>query len=167
MYFSSQEVREKFQRYKKNKSRCAVLRTEIKYIECMSYAESDMIVEDVAFKARDLSVIPAGTGTGDPTAAAAIELMECRQTIAHQMGHDLLAMQRELYGLLLECGYVEGWLTGLNERQRFVVENHLIEGIVWSEMEVLYETKFQKYYTSDGLKKMQRAAVAAIVEASR
>lgn len=167
MGFTSEEIRQKFQQFKRIVGKCRILRVQIKYAECMSCAESDLIAEDAALRSGGPPGQPRGSGTGDPTAAAAAYLIENRNKIAREMNRELLRKQAELYECIRDIGYVEGWLTGLHAREKFIIENHLIEGMTWRDLTGLYERRFNEPCTADGLRKIQKAAIEAIIEMSK
>lgn len=167
MGFSRDDIYRLLRSYKSNLGRCAHLRVEIKYIESLSEIDCDGLVEHLVFRSKDPSNTSFGSGIGDPTASIAIKVADRRKEIAHEWGRELLKMQMELYDKLRDCGYVEGWLQGLRDREKCVLQWHIIDGISWNTIPGMFTQHFEGEYSLDGVRKIQKRAIRFIQEMTR
>ena len=109
------------------------------------------------------------TTAGSPTERLGLALADGRcwasdeARAALQPLEDALArLEREREANRLLAQYVESWLTGLPERERWVIERHIIEGEIWHEVIPQFKTRFGDEVSRDRLKRMQQRALERI-----
>lgn len=160
MGFSREDIYRLLRSYKANVGRCAHLRVEIKYVESLSRVGSDELIEEMVFRSSGPTGMPSGSGISDPTARVAVEVSDRSKQIARGWGRDLEEMQIELFAKLRDCGYVDGWLQGLRDRERDVVQWHIVDGIVWDRIPDLFMEKYPgDTYSLEGVRKIQKRAM--------
>lgn len=165
MGFSRDDIYRLLRAHKENVGRCAILRADIQYVENLSNIKSDALIEEMAFRSSSNSGMPSGTGISDPTSSIAVKVADRRAQIAREWGKNLIDMETELYERLRDLGYVDGWLSGLKEREKLVVEKHIIDGIVWDKIPDLIMASFPgDTYSLEGVRKIQKRAIKKILK---
>ena len=116
-----------------------------------------------------LTGMPRGGGTGSPTERAALTLAEGRAFWESEAGGRALRMQAQIDALRAEreerqlrARFVESWLSGLPERERWVIERHIIEGEIWHDIAPQFNARFMDDVSHDRLKRIQKKALEKI-----
>ena len=60
--------------------------------------------------------------------------------------------------------YVGAWLEGLPERERWMVETQIMDGVVWREVVLQYQEKYGEYRSKDTLKRIRDKALDLIYD---
>ena len=62
--------------------------------------------------------------------------------------------------------YVEAWLSGLTERERWIIQHQYINGEYWADVIDDYDRKFDKGLSKDTLKRLRDRALERIYQAA-
>lgn len=156
-------ILERFASYNVRKGQCALLRSQIAELESLMLEDQRWRYLDAVWKPVIMDDSPHGNQVSRTTENAAVRLADGVPT------HDMRELQTkylELNARLREADravrQVEAWLQMMNDKQRFVVEAHLIQGASWRELSAGYHQRFGEYVSRDTLKRIQRRAVDQI-----
>lgn len=145
--------------YRANKGRCEHLKAEIGQLE----AQIPVLLDDIDIAISRIDGIPHGHAVIDPTGQIAskradgiepVEVEDIRQSIAR--------LHRELDEKRFALHYVDAWLIGLSEKERWIVETHIIAGLYWREVVYRYKAEFGEEYAKETLRKIQQRAMNRI-----
>ena len=151
--------------HKKNAARAGYLRAQIAQLE-MAIREIESSAADIS--ARALNGMPHGSGISDPTARKAIGLASGIQDGDIGFFQRAIADYRRQLGVIeIEMEFVQAWLTVLNAREKWVVENQLIAQLTWREVIEGYNAYFGDDANKDRLKKVKARAREKIYEIAR
>lgn len=152
-----------FAHYNLRKGQCALLRSQIAELESRMIEDQRWRYLDAVWKPVVMDDSPHGNEVSRTTENAAVRLAD------GVPGRELREMQAEYLELCAklrdterETRCVEAWLQMMNDKQRFVVEAHLIQGVSWREMTVGYHRRFGEFVSKDTLKRLQRRALDQI-----
>lgn len=123
------------------------------------------IIADSVHITQTITDMPRGGGISDPTATLAVKVAGGYET------PELLAARNEVKVLEAERAeksltvvLVPAWLEALNDRQRFVVRRHVIDGAYWRDVLKDFQGEFGEAYSLQGLKRIQAKALEKIYE---
>lgn len=130
--------------YRENQGRCAHLITQEKQLQ-RKIAEAELEARaDILYGSHfplvekpstgELVWTPHGNMTGDPTGNAAIKLTEIATESMNELKKKLVTIRSELVKTKELIEYVDDWLMGMNERERWVVSRQVIDGAYWRDI---------------------------------
>ena len=150
--------------YKVFLGRCKYLTALICELKAEAAAWRENLADELAgVGAQNLDGMPHGTTVGNPTERLGIMLAEGftpdgLKTLEEQ----IVDYQRELNEKSVTVHFVEAWLDGLTEKERWIVQMQVIEGAYWREIVMEYHRRYGEEYSREGLKKIRDAAVRKI-----
>ena len=116
-----------------------------------------------------LTGMPRGGAPGDPTARTALMLMDGRAFEDSPQRQEIDRLEGEIARLRAEreekqlrVRFVDSWLSGLPERERWVIERHVIEGEIWHDIIQQFNLRYMDDVSKDRLKRMQQKALGRI-----
>ena len=110
-----------------------------------------------------LSGMPHSSNIEDPTSKLAIKLADGYvPKEVRELDAEIRKLSREVTCKCNAIACVNAWLTGLNDKERWIIEKHVIDGAYWREIAYSYGERFGDMYTRDGLKKIKKAALSKI-----
>lgn len=150
--------------YKVFLGRCKYLSALIPELKAEAAALRDNAVNDlISVSSQNLDGMPHGTSVGNPTERIAIILADGYTSEGViELEKQITAYEAELRDKLITVRFVEAWLDGLSEKERWIVHRQVIEGAYWREIVHEYRTKYSEEYTKDGLKRIRDAALEKI-----
>ena len=156
----SLEIISLFQAHKQTAARAEYLRERITFLSENIEDMRKTALEDGIHITQRLTGMPRSGQTQNPVEALAVALADGDDPphIKAEV-HNLRQMQREYRELAFDVRTVEILLKGLKERERFVVEKTLIEGMTWNELEDCHEKHFGVFLTREGLRRARRVAI--------
>ncbi|MEA4899563.1 MAG: hypothetical protein VB115_15140 [Christensenellaceae bacterium] len=92
---------------------------------------------------------------------------QCLKTEIEQSEGDdarLQALHRELEEKQFDLQFVSAWMSGLNEKERWLIEQHVIGGLSWRDIVCLHKEKYGREYAKDTLRALKRKALAKIYQ---
>ena len=163
-----ERIEEMLKTYRAEVGRCGHLQMEIELLRKEIEADKAGMAGDLAGPgAQVISDMPRGTSVGNPTEKLGIMLAsgyisdEIREKEAR-----LSELQAEYNERHKTVVYVESWLAGLPERERWMIETQVIDGVIWREILTQYPEKFGEYRSKDTLKRIRDKALDMIYDMS-
>ena len=150
--------------YKFAVGRCGHLEAEIRQIEQRIEAEKHgRAAELAAVKPQQITDMPHGTQVGNPTEKFGLMLAAGWES---EYAKDLQAIREKLLTELKDCELVlsfgDSWLAGLTERERWIVEQRIIEARFWRDVQTDYRRQFDEVCSKDTLKRLRARAMEKI-----
>lgn len=132
----------------------------------LSIMQKDRLETLAGPRAQVVSDMPHGTTVGNPTEQAALAMIE------DAPGEMLLKAQiteadMQITKLTERCAIVESWMRMLNDREKYVVESHIIKRLPWAYVQRGYAGAFGMELTEHHLNRLCGAAFKLICEAAR
>ena len=121
-------------------------------------------VEDAAgIGSQNMDGMPRGTKVGQPTERIAIALADgWVPDEIRSMENELRKAQSEYNEKATVVVFVDAWLHGLTERERWIVERQVIDNCTWREVTTMFLRDFGESRTKDGLKYIKDRALQKI-----
>ena len=161
-----ERVEEMLRSYRAEVGRCGHLLMEIDILKTEIEREKSRLASDLAGPgAQVITDMPRGTTMGNPTEKIALMLAggwvpeEIREKEA-KIGE----LQSEYDERHKTVVFVESWLNGLPERERWMVETQVIDGVIWREILTQYPERFGEYRSKDTLKRIRDRAMDMIFD---
>lgn len=156
-------VKQMLQSYREDKARCQYLENEIPQLEHMADVLKTEMVDDAVSITQVISDMPRGTSISDPTGRLGA-LFAAGYTPDHikQVEQQIRVKRRELKSKLITVTFVDSALTGLTDRERFVVRSKYIDGMFWREIGEAFEQRFSLPYGRTSLKRISEEALTKI-----
>ena len=163
-----ERIEEMLKTYRAEVGRCGHLQMEMELLRKEIEADKAFLADDLAGPgAQVISDMPRGTAVGNPTEKLGIMLA------SGYISDEIRAKEAKLGELQAEYNerhktvvYVESWLAGLPERERWMIETQVIDGVIWREILTQYPEKFGEYRSKDTLKRIRDRALDMIYDMS-
>lgn len=149
--------------------RCGHITAEIAEIERQyKQLEHDLTSAMVAPRAQQITDMPHGTSVGNPTERYAMRLVDgLKDADLDAMRVKLAALESEYNERNLTVMYVQSWLNGLSERERWVIEMQVVDGLFWKEVCFQYRQRYEEDCSKDTLKRCRDRALEKIYEMAK
>ncbi|MBP5710022.1 MAG: hypothetical protein J6W84_03490 [Bacteroidales bacterium] len=165
---TAERIEEMLKTYRAEVGRCGHLQMEMELLRKEIEADKAFLADDLAGPgAQFISDMPRGTAIGNPTEKLGIMLA------SGYISDEIREKEAKLGELQLEYNerhktvvYVESWLAGLPERERWMIETQVIDGVIWREILTQYPEKFGEYRSKDTLKRIRDRALDMIYDMS-
>lgn len=161
-----ERIEEMLRTYRNEVGRCGHLEAEIRELEAEIRRERAMLAEEVASPhAQVITDMPRGTGVGNPTEkfgmllASGWEPDEIREKVAK-----LAELREEIAERGKTVEYVNRWMSGLPERERWVITKQMLDGVVWRDVVKQYQEQFGEYRSKDTIKRIRDRALDLIYD---
>lgn len=130
--------------------------------------EIDRAVKNLAYDAAvahnyELSDMPRGTSVSQPTERIGLQLASGWEP------DDVKAMRAELDAAMeeaewreLDDHFVHAWLEGLPDRERWLIQNQVIDGVFWRDVLIRYRREFGTDVSKDTLQRVKARAMERI-----
>ena len=157
---TTERVDEMLKSYRLDKGRCGHLIAEMALVEKQIETEKNITAEELASPhAQTITDMPRGTGISNPTEKYGIMLADGYKTPELIALEGKYAKLRAEYEKCVEnVEFVEAWFGGLSERERWIVENQVIDGLSWKSAVIGYIAKFGDDTSKDTLKRLRDKA---------
>ena len=161
-----ERVEEMLKTYRFEVGRCGHLENDIAQTKReIERAKENTASELAGPKAQVITDMPRGTTVGNPTETIGMMLA------SGYVGEEVKALESKIAELESEynerrktVNYVESWLAGLPERERWMVEMQIIDGVIWREILTKYPERFGEYRSKDTLKRIRDRALDMILD---
>lgn len=154
--------------YKRCTARRDYLMQAIEYLSKQIETEKGRAMTDEALHGIDMSGMPHGTMPGNPVESLVLRYASgYKPQYIQYMDADLQQMRDELAEVTTVCKCVEAWMQALNDKERKVVQAHIIHGLSWAEVLPLFRADYSYTSSRDGLRYIQRTALDKIYDAAR
>ena len=152
--------------YNQCRSRVTHIKNQLEIMERHLETEKAHAMENDAIHAVNYDGMPHGTTVGNPTESLVLRYMSGYQPrYIKELQEDVDKARDELFEAEMVISFVDGWMICLNDRERFVIERHVIQGGTWRTVLDEYESKFGQF-GKEGLKKIRKKAMFKIYEAA-
>lgn len=150
--------------YRFDLGRCGHLALEIQDLEAKYNTEKgDMVHALVSPKPQQLTDMPRGTAIGNPTEKFGLMLASGYSSEEmREIEIQIIAKTDEYKERRGRVLYVQEWLSGLNDRERWMVEQQVIDGVYWKDVGVQYAAKFGENVSKDTLKRLRDRAMEKV-----
>lgn len=161
---TTERVNEMLHCYREYLGRCKHLEAEIAQAEKALASSIATAREDAAAPGgQNLDGMPRGTAVSSPTERIAMMFAEGRfPKYIEDIVTDLEKLKAEYQQKSPTVVFVDAWLLGLTEHERWIVERQVIDGVTWRELSSQHEKLFGEQRTKEGLKKLRARALEKI-----
>lgn len=161
-----ERIEEMLKTYRFEVGRCGHLENEIASTKRAIEAAKAGLAGDLAGPgAQVITDMPRGTTVGNPTEKLGMMLA------AGYKSEEIMELESKLGELIAEyterrktVDYVTSWLNGLPERERWMIEMQVIDGVIWREILMKYPERFGEYRSKDTLKRIRDKALDMIID---
>lgn len=163
-----EQVKRMLESYRQCAARRECLRLEIPLAQEQLALEQERALESDALPRPGVEA-PRGGGPGDPTARLAVRYASGYQPrYIREMAADVRRMQDELRECDAVCRYVDAWRGALNDRERLVVDLHMIGGETYAAVLDAFARRFPAapLTSPDGVKCVNQRALEKICAAA-
>ncbi|MBQ7519863.1 MAG: hypothetical protein IJU12_06065 [Clostridia bacterium] len=154
--------------YRRCAARRDFLRVEITRAEEEMKRAEERLVEENVLPGRGLDV-PSGTGVGDPTARMAVRFLSgYRPAYMQEMAGDIRRLKDEMGECDWVCRAVNAWRGALSDRERLVIDRHVIGGESYSEVLAAFALAYPgtAVTSRDGLRRIKNRAMEKVYQAA-
>ena len=149
-------------------ARCGHLEIEIAQKEgYLEQARANLAEDAAGPQAQQISDMPRGTGTGNPTERIGIALASGYvPDYVKNIEAELEELRKEYDGIRFNVQYVGKWLEGLLENERWVIEHQMIDRWPWPNVVDAYSQQFGTPVSKDTLRRVKARALKSIFRAA-
>lgn len=150
--------------YREHLGRCRSLEQEIKEIEAtLQRLRASMVADAAAPGSQNMDGMPRGTAIGNPTERIGGMFADGYvPEYIRELEEELTAKRAEYQRISATVVFVGAWLEGLADRERWIIETQVIDGVPWRRVVAMYREKYGEIRTRDGLKKLRLRALEKI-----
>ena len=157
------EIDSMLSEYRQNKARHGHITLELARMNVELDAEEERAIINDALHAQQYSDMPHGTDAGKPVETLVMRYLDgYLPAQVKDWMRERTELEREQKALSVVIGYVDIWLNALSDRERQVIEDKLIDGRTWREMEADAQAIYGIPLTVGGLKNIKRRAMQKI-----
>lgn len=155
--------------HRENVGRCLHVEAEIVRLKGeLKAAKQNLALDMSTAHNYELSDMPRGTAVGQPTERIALKLASgWKPDYVEALEQQLAAYEAEHAERKLNRLFVEGWLEGLPERERWLIETQVIDGVYWRDVLIRYRQKFGYDVTTKTLQRIKAQAMERIYEMAK
>lgn len=163
---NSDQVDKMLKAYKECQARAKHLENMVAIAERqLPYLEQNAMYLE-ALGAQQYDGMPHGNGVNSPVENLIIKFDDgYTPKYIKDLKQDYRQAHRELFEVRMVISFVDSWLVALTERERYVVQRHVIDAATWKEVLDEYEAKYG-IYSKEGLRKLKKKALNKIYEAA-
>ena len=148
--------------YKACAAKAVQLEGEIEILKMQAEKAMENEMAESALHGANMDGMPHSTGPGDPTGSHVARFLDGYKPLyLRDLDADIEGREKRVRELRVVCRLVEGWMQVLPERERFVIQRHMILGDYWGEVIRLYSQRWGQI-GKDALKKVQKQALERI-----
>lgn len=167
---TNQAVDKMLRDYKHCLARRDYLRHAIEYLTRQKQAAQSRAMTDEALHGVAINGMPHSSSPGNP-----VESLVLRYASGYQpqyiidMDADIERMKDELKEVETVCSCVTAWLMSLNDKEKILIQAHVIDGLSWAETLPIMQREYPGTYiaSKNGLRDLQRRALEKIYEAAK
>lgn len=162
-------VNELLANHRTNTGRCLYLEAEIDRLRGeINRAKANLAMDVATAHNYELSDMPRGSAVGQPTERLGLRLASgWTPDYISDMERELAGLEREHRERATRRTFVEAWLNGLAERERWLIEQQVIDGVYWRDVLIRYRRKFGADCSLDTLKRVKAKALDTIYDMAR
>ena len=153
--------------YNANKARLAHLELAANELRAAIEKEELNILRNEALRTPDSDGMPKGNAITSTVENIAIKVADgWTPEYLEEMKQELTMMVTEKSNLSRNIAYVDAWLSGLNEKQAWVIRNHIIQDYSWYELMVKWRKEFDSPTSRNTLKRLKDTALETMQKVS-
>lgn len=151
--------------YKRIQSRCLHLETLlVDYAKLKTKFEKNLVQDNIHISPV-YSLTPKGSGLSKPVEKLAIRLADGYvPENLKELQESIKTAEEELQEKRQLLYYVESWLSGLTEKERFILKLYVMEEYTWRDLSQFYQERYAVYASKSTLKRMKQTALEKIYE---
>lgn len=165
-----EHVDELLRDYRDNLGRCGHLKVEIRRNDQRAARVKEAFRRGAAGPGVSrLTGVPRGSTPGDPTASLGLLLAGDEIPPDSPEGREIARLALENARLAAELDvrqtqvdFVNSWLEGLTDRERWVIEHHIIDREIWYDVMIAFNSRYTDDVSKDRLKRLQSRALERI-----
>ena len=163
---SPDKVDEMLGKYRAFLGRCKHLEELIRTLEYeLEWMKSHIVEDTVSIGGQEMDGMPHGTSPGKPTERLAVMIASgFKPDFIIQQEKDIAEAKSEYIEKKRVVSFVEAWLAGLTDRERWIVVKQVIDGVTWRELVPDYSKEFGETRTKRGLQMLRDRAVEKIYD---
>lgn len=153
--------------YNANKARLAHLELAATELREVIEKEELNILRNEALRTPETDGMPKGNAIASTVENIAIKVADgWTPEYLEEMKRELVSMVAERNHLIRKVAFVDAWLSGLNEKQAWVIRNHIIQDYSWYEMMVKWRKEFDSPTSRATLKRLKDTALETMKKVS-
>jgi len=157
-------VDEMLSNYLEHRARCEHLGLEIQEAErTLALMQSEQVEDMISITSRLTGMPGTQEGMSEPTARVATLIADGHKTEhIEKAEEELTKLKKELAEKLPTVVFVNAWITALDTRERYIMENKVLGGLSWKQLVYTFNKQFGDSYSQQGLRKIKDAAMDKI-----
>ena len=149
--------------YQEYSARCTFLMEEIRELKELGKKLESTAISDAVHITSVMTGMPHGTEITDPTGRIAIQFADgYKPEYIAQIEKEIKILESEYKMKNSTVVFVDAWLKALTKRERYIIENKVIGGMVWRDLIAGYNAEFGVMYSKSGMKNLKDAAMEKI-----
>lgn len=158
-----EQVDEMLKNYREYTGRCRFIDLEIQRLEREIEKRKRDAVQDLVLPGRSLDGMPRGNRIVSPTESAGMRLADGYvPEDVPLLQEQIKRLKREREEKSMTLHFVDAWLSGLNDKERWVIDKHVLQNIPWRETELLYSKVYGEFISKYTLKRVQKNGMEKI-----
>jgi hypothetical protein len=151
--------------YREYVGRCGHLEVLIKNAERQLKVYRANPAAELVGSSGGMSGMPHGSSISDPTSRIGLALASgFVPADIKELEADLKSAKTELDEKLPTVIFVEAWLKGLTEKERWIIEAQVIDKMTWNNVIAQHQSKYSTQMSKDTLKRLKNRALAKIYQ---
>lgn len=152
--------------YNQCRSRAAHIKNQLEIMERQLEQERAHAMTAEALHGMNIDGQPHGNGPGNPVESLVLRYISgFEPKYIKDMQQDVDKAKDELFECEMVIRFVDGWMLCLSDRERFIIQRHVLGDGTWRTVLDEYEKQYGQF-GKDGLRKIKKRALAKIYEAA-
>ena len=152
--------------YNQCRSRATHIRNQLEIMERQLEMEKSHAMASEALHGQHIDGQPHGSGPGNPVESLVLRYISgFEPKYIKDLQKDVDKARDELFECEMVIRFVDGWMLCLSDRERFIIQRHVLGDGTWRTVLDEYERKYGQF-GKDGLRKIKKRALAKIYEAA-
>ena len=165
---SPDKLDEMLKNYRPLKARSAYLQDQLEELERKLILNRMMMIDEQVSLSQEITGMPHGTSTGDPTARLALDVASGKVSIfVRQIQDEIAATKRELGTIEPTLRIVGIVLQALSERECEVLEMRAMDEMEWPEIQEQMNREYNNVYCQRTLQRLFERAMEKAYEVVR
>lgn len=162
------DVIQMIESYRNDAARCGHLEVEIaQQGEYLRQAMANRAEDAAGPQAQQITGMPHGTGVSNPTERIGVALASgYLPDYVRNIEAKLDALKREYDSIRYNVQYVQSWLSGLLDNERFIIQHQMIDRWPWPNVVEAYNAQFGIPLSKDTLRRVKARALNSIFRAA-
>ena len=160
------EVDKMLSAYNRCLSRATHIKNQLAMMEHQLEVEKAHILASEALHGQSYDSQPHGTGPGNPVENLVLRYISgFEPKYIKDLQRDVDRAKDELFECEMVIKFVNGWMLALTEREKFIIQRHVLDHSTWRIVLDQYEKQYGQF-GKEGLRKIKKKALGKIYEAA-